>query len=44
MFAGILLRVLRLEVSIYDGYIKIQVQTIFALFVEVTVKSKKENS
>ncbi len=48
----LLLRVLRLEVSVYNVYIKSQFQTTFAqgggrgvnLLSEVTVNSKEENS
>jgi hypothetical protein len=48
-FLGIILRVLRLEVSIYNVYIINQVQSPFARegggpLVEVTVNSKEENS
>ncbi len=51
-FLGIILRVLRLEVSVYNVYIRNQCQTTFAqgaageqnLIVEVTVNSKEENS
>jgi hypothetical protein len=50
-FLGIILRVLRLEVSVHDVYIANQFQTTFAQegevvnpLVELTVNSKKENS
>ncbi len=49
-FLGIILRVLRLEVSVYNVYIANQFQTTFAQgeveknpLVEVTVNSKEEN-
>jgi hypothetical protein len=43
-FLGIILGVLRLEVSVYNVYITYQFQTTFAPLVEVTVNSKEENS
>ncbi len=54
MFLGIILKVLRLEVSVYNVYIPNQFQTTFTrgvggmgrgvnLLVEVTVNSKEEN-
>jgi hypothetical protein len=44
MFLGIILRVFRLEVSVYNVYITNQFQTTFAPLLEVTVNSKEENS
>jgi hypothetical protein len=43
-FLGIILRFLRLEVSVYNVYITNQFQTTFAPLGEVTVNSKDENS
>ncbi len=43
-FSGIILRVLRLEVSVCNVYITNQFQTTFAPLVEVTVNSKDEKT
>jgi hypothetical protein len=45
MFLGIILRVLRLEVSVYNVYVQTSFKPVlFNPLVEVTVNSKGENS